>query len=110
MIKQNINKIHYDITNEFEVVTLSEKFNRDLGSYIEISITEGKKEVKLTLKKTEAEKNSFDWSYLSNPLVESSDLVYRTSTVLEFSRDIKDIFEKNRFDSDYLEEIKKRQV
>ena len=108
MIKQNINKIHYDITNEFEVVTLSEKFNRDLGSYIEISITEGKKEVKLTLKKTEVEKNSFDWSYLSNPLVESSDLVYRTSTVLEFSRDIKDIFEKNRFDSDYLEEIKKK--
>jgi hypothetical protein len=109
MIKQNINKIHFDITNEFEAVTISEKFNKDLGNFIEILITEGKKEVKLTLKKTEVEKNTFDWSYLSNPLVESSDLVYRTSTVLEFSNDIKDIFEKNRFDSDYLDEIKKEQ-
>ena len=107
MIKQNINKIHFDLTNEFDAVEVFEKSNKELGNYIELSITEGNKEVKLIVTKTEVEKNTFNWSYLSNPLKESSDSVYRTSNVFEFSNDIKNIFEKNRFDSDYLDEINK---
>ena len=42
--------------------------------------------------KRELEKDNFNWSYLSNPIDESSDLVFRTSTVSGFINDVKNIF------------------
>lgn len=100
-LRQNINKVHFDLTNRFEEVTVTEKSNLKLGNYFELSILEGNKEVKVILRKTEAEKNIFEWSYFSNPLNENSDLVERTSKLEMFSLDVQEILEKNRFDSDY---------
>jgi hypothetical protein len=104
-LRQNINKVHFDLTNRFEEVTITEKSNLKLGQYFELSILESNKEVKVILTKTEAEKGVFNWSYFSNPLNESSDLVERTSKLEMFSLDVQEVLEKNRFDSDYLNKI-----
>ena len=104
-LRQNINKVHFDLTNRFEEVTITEKSNLKLGQYFELSILESNKEVKIILTKTEVEKGVFNWSYFSNPLNESSDLVERTSKLEMFSLDIQEILDKNRFDSDYLNKI-----
>jgi len=104
-LRQNINKVHFDLANRFEEVTITEKSNLKLGQYFELSILESNKEVKVILTKTEAEKGVFNWSYFSNPLNESSDLVERTSKLEMFSLDIQEILDKNRFDSDYLNKI-----
>jgi len=104
-LRQNINKVHFDLTNRFEEVTITEKYDLKLGNYFELSILEGNKEVKVILRKSEVEKNVFEWSYFSNPLNESSDLVERTSKLEMFSLDVEEVLEKNRFDSDYLNKI-----
>jgi hypothetical protein len=104
-LRQNINKVHFDLTNRFEEVTITEKSNLKLGNYFELSILESNKEVKVILTKTEVEKGVFNWSYFSNPLNENSDLVERNSKIELFSLDIEEIIEKNRFDSDYLDKI-----
>jgi len=104
-LRQNINKVHFDLTNRFEEVTITEKTDLKLGHYFELSILENSKEVKVILTKTEAEKGVFNWSYFSNPLNENSDLVERNSKIELFSLDIQEIIEKNRFDSDYLNKI-----
>ena len=104
-LRQNINKVHFDLANRFEEVTITEKSNLKLGQYFELSILESNKEVKIILTKTEVEKGVFNWSYFSNPLNESSDLVERTSKLEMFSLDIQEILDKNRFDSDYLNKI-----
>lgn len=101
-LRQNINKVHFDLTNRFEEVTITEKTDLKLGHYFELSILENNKEVKVILTKNEAEKGVFNWSYFSNPLNENSDLVERNSKLELFSLDIQEIIEKNRFDSDYI--------
>jgi hypothetical protein len=105
-LRDNINKIHIELSNKFESVNISEKSSLTYGNYFELSITEGNKNVKAIISKTDLEGNKFNWKYYSNPLNESSDLVDRTSMVEGFQSDISDIFEKNRFDSDYIENIK----
>jgi hypothetical protein len=100
-LRQNINKVHFDLQNRFGEVTITEKSDLKLGNYFELSILEENKEVKVILRKTEVEKNVFEWSYFSNPLNESSNLVERTSKLEMFSLDVQEVFEKNRFDSDY---------
>ena len=106
-LRHNINKVHGDLTNTFGEVTISEKSSLELSNYFELSILENNKEVKVLVKKTEIENVNFSWKYYANPLNESSDLVERTSSIHTFGTDIKDIFEKNKFNSDYISEINK---
>ena len=105
-LRKNINKVHFDLSNRFGEVTITEKSNLKLGHYFELSILESNKEVKVILTKAEVEKDIFSWSYFSNPLNENSDLVERSSRIELFSLDILEIIEKNRFDSDYLTKTK----
>jgi hypothetical protein len=104
-LKQNINKVHGDLTNYFENVKISEKSNKELGNYFELSVLENNKEVKVIIKMTEIENANFSWNYYANPLDENS-LVERVSSIYTFSSDVQDIFEKNRFSSDYINQIK----
>lgn len=99
-LKQNINRVHGDLTNYFENVQISEKSNKELGNYFELSVLENNKEVKAIIKMTEIENANFSWNYYANPLDENS-LVERVSSIYTFSSDVQDIFEKNRFSSDY---------
>jgi hypothetical protein len=105
-LRTNINKIHSDLTSRFNDVSLLEKSNVSLGNYFEISIVENNKNLKIILSKKSIDNDNFSWSYFSNPDNELSTLVERQSNVNNFVHIVEDIFEKNRFDSEYLEKIK----
>jgi hypothetical protein len=104
-LKDNINKIHSNLLINFKEVYISEKNSLEWGNYFEIKINESNKLVKALISKRDVEKKSFKWKYYSNPNDDKSYLVERDSTVDNFSLIIKDIFEKDRFDSDYLKSL-----
>ena len=104
-LKQNINRIHIELSNNFDEVNIFEKSDIKLGNYIELSILEGDKNLKLIVSKTDLEGDNFNWKYFANPLNENSDLVNRNSSISLFIEDVKDIFEKNRFNSEYINEL-----
>lgn len=104
-LKHNINRIHVELLNNFEMVSISEKSSLEFGNYIEFIINESNKIVKVIISKKEVENQKFDWKYFSNPNGDSSYLVERSSTVDSFTSIVKDIFEKNRFDSEYLKSL-----
>lgn len=103
-LKKNINRVHGDLNNYFDDVKISEKSSKELGNYFELSILEDNKEVKAIIKMKEIENSNFSWEYYANPLDEDS-LVERVSSIYTFSSDVQDIFEKNRFTSEYLNKI-----
>ena len=103
-LKTNVNKIHSDLTSLYESVKIEENSNRELGNFVTFRVIESNKELILTIKKYELEKDIFNWSYLSNPN-ENKSVVERVSNINSFLSDIKDIFEKNRFDQDYLQKL-----
>ena len=100
-LKQNVNKIHSDLCSVFKNIEILEKSDSKWGNYIEFSINENNINLIAIISKPSLERNSFNWIYLSNPNDDKS-LVERKSTTDSFLIDIKDIFEKNRFDSDYI--------
>jgi hypothetical protein len=108
-LKYNVNKIHVDLTSQFygHDVKIEEKSSVKFGNYFEISVIKEGKEAKMILTMTSLSNYNFGWSYFSNPLDESSHLVERNSSVDSFAKDVKDIFEKNRFSEDYLKEVNK---
>ena len=88
-----------------DIKTLVEKTDKKFGNYFELSAQENNKDLKIVLSKQSIESQKFNWSYYSNPLDENSYLVERSSDINGFIKDVEDIFEKNRFDSDYLEKL-----
>lgn len=104
-LKQNINKIHSDLLSSFKDVNISEKESLQMGNYFEITVNEGKKELKAIVTKRDLENSFFNWRYYSDPDGELSHLVERDGSVDNFASVVKDIFDKNRFDSDYLKRI-----
>jgi hypothetical protein len=107
--KYNINKIHGDLLSQFlnSEIKIEEKSNLKLGNYIEVSIINEGKDVKMVVSKKELENYSFNWSYSENPLNESADFVDRFSSIDDLTSDVKEIFEKNRFSEEYLNELNK---
>jgi hypothetical protein len=104
-LKQNINKIHGESLNLFEKVNLTEKSKKDIGNYFEMVISEGNKDIKLIIKKSDIINDNFSWVYYSNPNDDNSILVERNSNIDNFCMHLIDIFEKNRFDNEYLKSI-----
>jgi len=105
-LKHNVNKIHVDLSSKFDV-SIEEKSDIKLGNYIDISVTNEGKTVKMIVTKRDLENYKFNWLYSVNPLNENANMVERTSTVDTIVSDISDIFEKNRFSSEYLNELNK---
>lgn len=105
-LKHNVNKIHVDLSSKFDV-SIEEKSDIKFGNYIDISVTNEGKTVKMIVTKRDLENYKFNWLYSVNPLSESANMVERTSTVDTIVSDISDIFEKNRFSSEYLNELNK---
>ena len=108
-LKYNINKIHGDLLSQFlnAEIKIEEKSNLKFGNYIEVSIINEGKEVKMIVIKKDLENDNFNWSYLENPLNEGSFLIVRFSNIDNLTSDVKDIFEKNRFSEEYLNELNK---
>lgn len=107
MIKENINKIHYQLTENFSDIQLLEKSDIRIGKYFSISASKDDKKISMIIPFIELEKNRFNWSYSENPLNENSDFIERNSSIDTITDDIKDIFEKKRFSEDYLNALKK---
>ncbi len=107
-LKYNLNKIHGDLISRFPAseIKIEESSNKS-GNFINLEVNNNGKCVKMVIEKKSLESSNFDWSYYSNPLDENSHLVERNSSIDSISSDVKDIFEKNRFDSDYLNQISK---
>jgi hypothetical protein len=107
-LKKNINKIHSDLSDKFSSVEIVEKYNKKHSNYIEIVVNEENRTMFSIIKKEDLEREEFKWSYKSNPMLEDSYLVERNSSIDKFTSDVKDIFEKDRFDYDYIRDIEKK--
>jgi len=107
-LKKNINKIHSDLSDKFSSVVIVEKYNKKHSNYIEIVVNEENRTMFSIIKKEDLEREEFKWSYKSNPMLEDSYLVERNSSIDKFTSDVKDIFEKDRFDYDYIRDIEKK--
>lgn len=103
-LKENVNKIHSELSDKYDVI-IEEGDSREIGNFIQFSIKEGSKNIIAVISKKSLELNSFDWTYKSNPLDTNSDMIERTSSVKDFVSHVQDIFEKNRFDSEYLKNL-----
>lgn len=87
---------------KFGKVEIFEKSSKEFGNYFEIKILESK-EVDIIIPVKNLDTNApFIWSYKSNPLSESSDLIPRISSVGDIADCVIDIIENNRFSRDYL--------
>jgi hypothetical protein len=104
-LKENINRIHSDLLSNYEDVSIVEKNDKSIGNFVELSIKEANKNLVIKISKLKLESSNFDWIYCSDPLNENSDMIERTSSVDNFLIDVKDIFEKNRFNSEYLKKL-----
>jgi hypothetical protein len=103
-LKENINRIHVELSNSFEDVKIVEGSSHQFGEFIEITTLNEGKELVMILNKRELEDYKFNWKYYSNPTTKDY-LVERTSTIDGLLADVNDIFNKGRFDSDYLNSI-----
>lgn len=99
MFKSNLNSIHYQLTENFESVSVTDK--KDKSGTLEITVKDVL-EAKILVTKKELENSEFNFKYFSNPKDENSYLIERIGSVNNFSDIIKDIFEKKRFSEEYL--------
>jgi hypothetical protein len=112
MIKENINKIDFNLKNLFSQVEISEK-NRKGDFYFEINATDyvqylgEKKEatVKVEISKKDLNGNFVKWNYLTNPLNENSDKIERVSLIDNIANDIHEILTKKMMESEYFERL-----
>ena len=104
-LKYNINLIHSNIKEYYKETDIKDKSDKKFGNYFEINIISEGKELRIILNKKDIEGNVFNWKYFSDPLNEDSYLVERTSNLNNISEHVKDIFNKNRFDKNYLKNI-----
>ena len=103
-LKSNINKLHYLISERFKKVTIKEESSKNLGNCIRISINEGIL-CDVLISKSELEDSNITWKYDSNPLNEKSTWVERSCNIENFADVIEEIFNKKRFDSEYLKKF-----
>lgn len=100
-IKENINKIDYNLSLRFETYSISEKSSLKFGKYFEILVRESK-DVRIILPFKNIDQTlESEWYYYSNPLNEDSSLVPRSSSPDSFVDQVNDIIENDRFSSDY---------
>jgi len=104
--KSNLNKLHYNLTQTFENVSVSEKFSREEGNFLEISIKEDL-ECKIIITKSALESKKVSWKYSSDPTDVESHWVDRTSNLEDMSEEILELFQNKRFSTDYLKKIQK---
>lgn len=115
-IKYNINKIDFDLKNLFENVSIEEK-SKGNKFYFEISanskffnINERKEfldvDVKVFINKIDiVNSNNIKWSYLTNPLNESSDIIDRVSKIDDISMDIYEIVTGMKMCKEYFNSL-----
>ena len=113
-IKSSINKIDYELKSLFENVYIKEQshgnqffFDITVNKLIPIVEKAGHQrcEVKVKINKYDLLTNNVKWSYLVNPLDESSDWIERISNIDRISSDINDIAIGKKMDKSYFEKL-----
>lgn len=107
-LKTNINKIHSDLLlleGIGETVTIKECTDKRFGNFFEISASDKGMTARIVIEKTSIENQNFVWMYYANPNDIATGLVERQSSTDSFTVDLIDVFNKKRFDSDYLSQI-----
>lgn len=111
-IKQNINKIDFDLKKLFENVYITEKAEK--GSfYIEISANKmflfedckKRVEVKCRINKNDLHKSIINWTYSLNPLDEKAETIQKTSYINDIAKDIYDIASNKRMIKEYFSSL-----
>ncbi len=105
-LKININKVHGSLCDLFGEVSVTERSNREKGNYFEIVAESNGMTAVIEIEKAGLESSYFEWGYYPNP-EERGHLVERKSSVDSIAADVMDIFEKKRFDGEYLSKISK---
>ena len=103
---KNINIIDWDLKQKFENVKIIEKSKKS-DFYFEISLKSKVEGVHIPLvleiSKSELLNNTINWRYLAS--ASEDEKVTKVSEVKNLSKDIQDIFENKRFESDYLKSL-----
>ena len=111
-IKQNINKIDFDLKKLFENVYITEKAEK--GSfYVEISANKmflfedckKRVEVKCRINKNDLHKSIINWTYSLNPLDEKAETIQKTSYINDIAKDIYDIASNKRMIKEYFSSL-----
>lgn len=112
MIKENINKIDFELKNLFDSVTITEKtkkgeflFEINASKVLEVDGLDKKVEVKLEIAKPSLNSNTVKWSYYTNPLKETSEKIEIVSDIDTISSDIYKIVSKKRMTIEYFESL-----
>jgi hypothetical protein len=112
MLKENINKIDYELKNLFENVKIFEKSNKsnyyfEINAFAHVDYGGDRKDaqVKVSISKPDLEFNKIKWSYLTNPLNENSDVILRVSNIDHISFDIYEVLLNKRMEDEYFESL-----
>lgn len=112
MIRENINKIDFDLKGLFESVEISEKTNRSdyyfeilASSTFNMGGTDKKASIKVNILKPNLNESNVKWSYFVNTNDEQSDKIERTSNINTIAKDIYETITKKRMDSEYLNSL-----
>lgn len=111
-IKQNINKIDFDLKKLFENVYIAEK--ADKGNFY-FSITANKMflfegckkriEVKVDINKNDLNSTIVKWNYSLNPLNESAEKIERVSYIQNIANEIFDVASNRRMIKEYFDAL-----
>ena len=112
MIKENINKIDFELKNLFDSVVITEKTKRgeflfevNASKVLEVDGLDKKVEIKLEIAKPSLNSNTIKWSYYINPLKESSERIEIVSDIDTIASDIFKVVSKKRMATEYFESL-----
>lgn len=111
MIRENINRIDFQLKNLFENVEITEKNNKVgyfeiiASSLVDVDGEKKRAQVKAFITKPALESNIVNWSYCVNPSNVTSDVIERVSNIDNVANDIYDVVKSKRMEKEYFESL-----
>lgn len=111
MIRENINRIDFQLKNLFENVEITEKNNKVgyfeiiASSLVDVDGEKKRAQVKAFITKPALESNIVKWSYCVNPSNVTSDVIERVSNIDNVANDIYDVVKSKRMEKEYFESL-----
>ena len=108
MIKENINRLDFELKSVFQKVQINEGQSKSeyFFDIVAEKIVEGKMTaIRLFINKSQLESKKVTWRYLSNPSEQDSYLVERVSNFEELAEDILQVVDERKFERAYLESL-----
>lgn len=111
MIRENINRIDFQLKNLFENVEITEKNNKVgyfeiiASSLVDVDGEKKRAQIKAFITKPALESNIVKWSYCVNPSNVTSDVIERVSNIDNVANDIYDVVKSKRMEKEYFESL-----